>query len=162
MFSAPLSSTLFSTDGFYSRGSGNEPTGRASSRRKIGFLKFRGWNFLIRASRKCYVSPAPSRDFKEVAFSSREFSFGVEAQRESGARLIFPHVYVQFSRSLIEPCFPILSEGNELIIIVKITTIIATYSYSSRSFEFISSSTICRLESCASRGEFIRRESGLP
>lgn len=125
MFSAPLSSTLFSTDGFYSRGSGNEPTGRASSRRKIGFLKFRGWNFLIRASRKCYVSPAPSRDFKEVAFSSREFSFGVEAQRESGARLIFPHVYVQFSRSLIEPCFPILTEGNELIIIiVKIPTII--------------------------------------
>lgn len=32
-------------------------------------------------------------------------------------------MYVQFSRSLIEPCFPILSEGNELIII-KITTII--------------------------------------
>lgn len=34
-------------------------------------------------------------------------------------------MYVQFSRSLIEPCFPILTEGNELIIIiVKITTII--------------------------------------
>lgn len=32
-------------------------------------------------------------------------------------------MYVQFSRSLIEPCFPILTEGNELIII-KITTII--------------------------------------
>lgn len=32
-------------------------------------------------------------------------------------------MYVQFSRSLIEPCFPILLEGNELIII-KITTII--------------------------------------